>query len=96
MRSIIQDTLAIPAFTSLRISEPRSELLRENSLSFHPLVLLEIDSLYLNISVQKKLEKLKKGKLQTYTTAKINKGSFHKLYLIDTALSLDFKDSEKD
>jgi hypothetical protein len=48
-RSIILDTEAIPALTSLLTSEPRSatDELRENSLSFHPRVLLVIDSLYL-------------------------------------------------
>lgn len=47
-RSIIRDTMAIPAFTSLLTSEPISaiEELRENSFSVHPLVLFEIESLY--------------------------------------------------
>lgn len=45
----MRDTLAIPELTSLLTSEPISaiELLRENNLSFHPRVLFEIDSLYL-------------------------------------------------
>lgn len=49
-RSIILDTDAIPALTSLLTSEPRSatDELREKSLSFHPRVLFVIDSLYLN------------------------------------------------
>ena len=49
-RSIILDTEAIPALTSLLTSEPRSatDELREKSLSFHPRVLFVIDSLYLN------------------------------------------------
>jgi hypothetical protein len=48
-RSIMRDTVAIPAFTSLLTSEPRSaiEVLRENNLSLHPFVLFEMDSLYL-------------------------------------------------
>lgn len=48
-RSIIRDTVAIPALISLLTSEPRSDiaLFRENSFSFHPLVLFVIDSLYL-------------------------------------------------
>jgi hypothetical protein len=48
-RSIIRDTDAIPALTSLLTSEPRSatDELREKSLSFHPRVLFVIDSLYL-------------------------------------------------
>lgn len=48
-RSIMRDTVAIPAFTSLLTSEPRSaiEVLRENNFSLHPFVLLEMDSLYL-------------------------------------------------
>jgi hypothetical protein len=47
-RSIILDTDAIPALTSLLTSEPRSatDELREKSLSFHSLVLFVIDSLY--------------------------------------------------
>jgi len=49
-RSIIRDTDAIPALTSLLTSEPRSatDELREKSLSFHPRVLFVIDSLYLD------------------------------------------------
>ena len=49
-RSIILETEAIPALTSLLTSEPRSatDELREKSLSFHPRVLFVIDSLYLN------------------------------------------------
>ena len=49
-RSIILDTEAIPALTSLLTSEPRSatDELREKSLSFHPRVLFVIDSLYLD------------------------------------------------
>jgi len=49
-RSIILDTEAIPAITSILTSEPRSatDELREKSLSFHPRVLFVIDSLYLN------------------------------------------------
>jgi hypothetical protein len=49
-RSIIRDTDAIPALTSLLTSEPRSatDELRENNLSFHPRVLFVIDSLYLD------------------------------------------------
>lgn len=48
-RSIMRDTVAIPAFTSLLTSEPMSdiEVLRENNLSLHPFVLFEMDSLYL-------------------------------------------------
>lgn len=48
-RSIIRDTVAIPALTSLLTSEPISatELFRENSRSLHPRVLLTMDSLYL-------------------------------------------------
>lgn len=53
----MRDTLAIPAFTSLLTSEPISatEALREteNSLSFHPRVLLDIDSLYLEYNKMK-------------------------------------------
>jgi len=47
-RSIILETEAIPALTSLLTSEPRSatDELREKSLSFHPRVLFVIDSLY--------------------------------------------------
>jgi hypothetical protein len=54
-RSIILDTDAIPAFTSLLTSEPRSatDELREKSLSFHPLVLFAIDSLYLKCTTEK-------------------------------------------
>lgn len=50
-RSIMRDTVAIPAFTSLLTSEPISEMeeLRENSFSFHSFVLFEIDSLYLQM-----------------------------------------------
>ena len=49
-RSIILETEAIPALTSLLTSEPRSatDELREKSLSFHPRVLFVIDSLYLD------------------------------------------------
>lgn len=49
-RSIILDTEAIPALTSLLTSEPRSatDELREKSLSFHPRVLFVMDSLYLD------------------------------------------------
>lgn len=52
-RSIKRETVAIPALTSLLTSEPRSatEELREKSLSFHPLVLLVTDSLYLMITI---------------------------------------------
>lgn len=48
-RSIMRDTVAIPAFTSLLTSEPISaiEELRENSFSFNSFVLFAIDSLYL-------------------------------------------------
>jgi hypothetical protein len=48
-RSIMRDTVAIPTFTSLLTSEPRSaiEVLRENNLSLHPFVPFEMDSLYL-------------------------------------------------
>lgn len=48
-RSIMRDTVAIPAFTSLLTSEPIStiEELRENSFSFKSFVLFAIDSLYL-------------------------------------------------
>jgi hypothetical protein len=54
-RSIILDTDAIPALTSLLTSEPRSatDELREKSLSFHPLVLFVIDSLYLKCTMEK-------------------------------------------
>jgi hypothetical protein len=54
-RSIILDTDAIPALTSLLTSEPRSatDEFREKSLSFHPLVLFVIDSLYLNCIKEK-------------------------------------------
>ena len=48
-RSIMRDTTAIPALTSLLTSEPISDmvLLRENHLSLQPLALLVIESLYL-------------------------------------------------
>jgi hypothetical protein len=54
-RSIILDTDAIPALTSLLTSEPRSatDEFRGKSLSFHPLVLFVIDSLYLNCIKEK-------------------------------------------
>lgn len=49
MRSIKRDIVAIPALTSLLTSEPMSDIVapREKNFSFHPLVLLLIDSLYL-------------------------------------------------
>ena len=42
----MRDIAAIPALTSLLTSDPRSDIgvLRENHLTFQPLMLLEIDS----------------------------------------------------
>lgn len=47
--------LEIPALSSLRTSEPISdtEVVRENSLSFHPFVLFDSDSLYLKYKKKK-------------------------------------------
>ena len=48
-RSIMRDTAAIPALTSLLTSEPRFDIVFfcVNHLSFHPRVLFVIESLYL-------------------------------------------------
>ena len=47
--SIMRDTAAIPALTSLLISEPRFDMVLfcVNHLSFHPRVLFVMESLYL-------------------------------------------------
>jgi hypothetical protein len=95
-RSIIRDTVAIPALTSLLTSDPRSvtELFRENHLSFHPLVLLEIDSLYLKR--QEKFEVQVTMRTHQYHTDRLQRIVMSSNYLVDTAFSFDFRDSEND
>ena len=97
-RSIIRDTDAIPALTSLLTSEPRSatDELREKSLSFHPRVLFVIDSLYLCHtkvlqSFRIKIHYARRLKAKKYIDKITNYP-----YFIETAFKRDFRESEKD
>jgi len=88
----MRETEAIPAVTSLLTSEPISatEVLRENSLSFHPLVLFVIESLYL-IWGRKRRELA----FPVYNQF-VSRPKRMQHYLMETAFRRDFKDSEKD
>lgn len=97
-RSIIRDTDAIPALTSLLTSEPRSatDELREKSRSFHPRVLFVIDSLYLDHtkvlqSFRIKIHYARRLKAKKYIDKITNYP-----YFIETAFKRDFRESEKD